>query len=163
MHIQLQVIGQVVAALAVALLIAFISTPVVKNLAYKMGAVDVPKDSRRMHKHPIPRMGGLAIFLGFILSVLIFLPLSEPLRGMLLGAVIIVVLGIFDDIYTLTMDVNLTGLTLQESEVQAVKWANEDEILAMLADGRFIPYHQAFIRLLFALKDSRGAHVSRLG
>ncbi|MBR2935284.1 MAG: undecaprenyl/decaprenyl-phosphate alpha-N-acetylglucosaminyl 1-phosphate transferase [Oscillospiraceae bacterium] len=101
MQVELRVIGLVAAALAVAALIAFISTPVVKNLAYKVGAVDVPKDNRRMHKHPIPRLGGLAIFLGFILSVLIFLPLDEPLRGMLLGAVIIVVLGIFDDIYAL--------------------------------------------------------------
>ena len=101
MQVELRVIGLVAAALAVAALIAFISTPVVKNLAYKVGAVDVPKDNRRMHKRPIPRLGGLAIFLGFILSVLIFLPLDEPLRGMLLGAVIIVVLGIFDDIYAL--------------------------------------------------------------
>lgn len=69
----------------------------------------------------------------------------------------------FDDIYTLTMDVDLSRLTLQESEVQAVKWASEGEVLAMLSDGRFIPYHRAFIELLFALKDSRGAHVSRLG
>ncbi len=69
----------------------------------------------------------------------------------------------FDDIYTLTMDVNLSALTLQESEVQAVKWASEDEILAMLADGRFIPYHKAFIELIFALKNSRGAHVSQIG
>ena len=69
----------------------------------------------------------------------------------------------FDDVYTLTMDVDLSALTLQESEVQAVKWASEDEILAMLADGRFIPYHRAFIQLIFALKDSRGAHVSKLG
>ena len=69
----------------------------------------------------------------------------------------------FDDIYTLVMDVDLSALTLQESEVQAVKWADEAEVLAMLADGRFIPYHKAFIQLLFALKDSRGAHVSRLG
>ena len=67
----------------------------------KVGAVDVPKDSRRMHDHPIPRMGGLAIFFGFILSVLLFLPLTQQLRGMLLGAVIIVILGIFDDIYAL--------------------------------------------------------------
>ena len=101
MQVELRVIGLVAAALAVAALIAFISTPVVKNLAYKVGAVDVPKDNRRMHKTPTPRLGGLAIFLGFILSVLIFLPLDEPLRGMLLGAVIIVVLGIFDDIYAL--------------------------------------------------------------
>ena len=101
MQVELRVIGLVAAALAVAALIAFISTPVVKNLAYKVGAVDVPKDNRRMHKRPIPRLGGLAIFFGFILSVLIFLPLDDGLRGMLLGAVIIVVLGIFDDIYAL--------------------------------------------------------------
>ena len=69
----------------------------------------------------------------------------------------------FDDIYILTRDVDLTKLRLQESEVQAVKWADEAEVLAMLSDGRFIPYHRAFIELLFALKDSRGLHVSRLG
>lgn len=69
----------------------------------------------------------------------------------------------FDDIYTLVMDVDLSALTLQESEVQAVRWAGEQEVLAMLADGRFIPYHKAFIELLFALRDARGAHVSGLG
>ena len=69
----------------------------------------------------------------------------------------------FDDIYTLIMDVDLASLTLQESEVQSVRWASEEEVLAMLADGRFIPYHKAFIQLLFALRNSRGAHVSRLG
>ena len=47
-------------------------------------------------------MGGLAIFFGFILSVLLFLPLTTQLRGMLLGAVVIVILGIFDDIYALS-------------------------------------------------------------
>lgn len=54
-----------------------------------------------MHNHPIPRMGGLAIFLGFLLSTLIFVPMSSSMRGMLLGGVIIVILGIFDDIYAL--------------------------------------------------------------
>ena len=46
-------------------------------------------------------MGGLAIFLGFLLSTLIFVPMSSSMRGMLLGGVIIVILGIFDDIYAL--------------------------------------------------------------
>ena len=69
----------------------------------------------------------------------------------------------FDDIYTLIMDVDLTALTLQESEVQAVRWATEDEILQMLEDGLFIPYHPSLISLLFALRDSRGAHVSKAG
>ena len=97
----LPLIGLVAAALIVALLVALITTPVVKDLAVKMGAVDVPKDGRRMHDHPIPRMGGLAIFFGFLLSVIIFCDLTSQMRGMLLGAAIIVVLGIFDDIYSL--------------------------------------------------------------
>ena len=101
MNIDMETIRRVLAALVIALLIAYVATPVVKNLAFKVGAVDVPKDNRRMHKHPIPRMGGLAIFLGFLLSVLICVPLGEELRGLLLGAVIIVILGIFDDIYAL--------------------------------------------------------------
>ena len=100
--ISLQVVGSVAAALLVAAVVALIATPVVRSRAFKIGAVDVPRDSRRMHDHPIPRMGGLAIFFGFILSVLLFLPLTTQLRGMLLGAVVIVILGIFDDIYALS-------------------------------------------------------------
>ena len=83
--ISLQVVGSVAAALLVAAVVALIATPVVRSLAFKIGAVDVPRDSRRMHDHPIPRMGGLAIFFGFILSVLLFLPLTTQLRGMLLS------------------------------------------------------------------------------
>ena len=101
MLMELPAIAGVAAALVAALLIAFITTPVVKSLAERVGAVDVPKDNRRMHDHPIPRMGGLAIFLGFLLSTLVFVPLSQSLRGMLLGAILIVILGIFDDIYAL--------------------------------------------------------------
>ena len=99
--IQLLSVGLAAAALLTAALVALISTPVVKSLAFRVGAVDIPKDNRRMHDHPIPRMGGLAIFFGFILSVLIYLPLTSELRGMLLGGVIIVILGILDDIFAL--------------------------------------------------------------
>ena len=101
MTLEMPAIARIAAALVTALLIAFIATPVVKSLAQKVGAVDVPKDERRMHDHPIPRMGGLAIFLGFLLSTLVFVPMSEAMRGMLLGVILIVILGIFDDIYAL--------------------------------------------------------------
>jgi len=107
MRVDLTSIGFVAAAIAVAALVAFVATPVVKSMAFRVGAVDVPKDARRMHKHPIPRMGGLAIFLGFVLAMLIFVPLTSggmlntPIKGMLLGAIIIVILGVFDDIYDL--------------------------------------------------------------
>jgi len=82
-------------------IIAFASTPLIKTFAYKVGAIDVPKDSRRMHNVPIPRLGGLAIFLGFIFSMLLLGPLDGQMRGILIGAVIIVVLGVIDDIVPL--------------------------------------------------------------
>jgi len=111
MPISLELIGRVAAALGVAFLIALILTPVVRSLAVKMGAVDDPKldknPERRMHTRPIPRMGGLAIVFGFLLSTLVFLPMNPQLQGMLLGAVVIVVLGIFDDIYDLPAKLKL--------------------------------------------------------
>ncbi len=88
-------------AFVVAFLIAYASTPIVKMLAFRIGAIDVPKDNRRMHKKPIARLGGLAIFYGFIISILCFAEIDTELRGILIGSVIIVVLGIFDDIYSL--------------------------------------------------------------
>ncbi len=97
----LSIIGTIAAMLLVAALISLVSTPLAKSLAIRMGAVDVPKDGRRMHKTPIPRMGGLAIYFGFMAATLIFMPLDDALRGALLGGSIIVVLGIFDDIYAL--------------------------------------------------------------
>lgn len=98
---QFPLIGIVALALALAALISFGTTPIVRSMAFKVGAVDIPKDNRRMHKTPTPRMGGLAIFFGFLCSSLIFLPLTPQFQGMLLGAVIIVILGVFDDIYAL--------------------------------------------------------------
>ena len=96
-----QDIWYVLLALVIAAVVSCASTPLVKVLAGKFGAVDVPKDGRRMHDHPIPRMGGLAIFFGFMVSVLLFVVLDTAKKGMLLGAVIIVVLGVLDDKYAL--------------------------------------------------------------
>ena len=84
-------------AMGVAAVVSFLATPMVKNLAYKVGAIDVPKDNRRMHKVPIPRLGGLAIFLAFLLSVLVFAKIDRQMQGILLGATMIVVLGVMDD------------------------------------------------------------------
>lgn len=90
------------AALLVAGILSFLCTPLVKHLAMKVGAMDIPKDNRRMHTVPIPRMGGLAIFIGFLLSVLVFSQeLDQGLKSILLGAILIVILGVFDDKYAL--------------------------------------------------------------
>ena len=58
---------RVVLSFAVALIVSYFMTPPVKGFAERVGAIDVPRDGRRVHDHPIPRMGGLAIFIGFVL------------------------------------------------------------------------------------------------
>ena len=70
-------IVKVLLSLIVAAALAFAVTPLVKRLAQRVGAMDVPKDERRMHKIPIPRMGGLAIFFAFLIAVLCFAAFSH--------------------------------------------------------------------------------------
>jgi len=64
----------------------------------------------------------------------------------------------FDDFYILHSDVDETTLSLQEEEVQAVRWATCEEILEMIRKETFIPYHEGLIRLLFELRHQYGGH-----
>lgn len=91
----------VILALALAMLLSFALTPLVKRLAYKIGAVDIPKDQRRMHDHPIPLLGGLSIFISFVIAVLAFAQPDRQMRGILLGACLIVAVGVVDDSHPL--------------------------------------------------------------
>ena len=60
----------------------------------------------------------------------------------------------FDDVYIIKKNVDITKLRLQYEEVEAVKWANADEIKRMIDSGEFIPYHKSYIDMLFFRKDS---------
>ncbi len=85
-------------AFVIAFVFSFATTPIVKKLAIKIGAVDVPKDNRRMHKEPIPRLGGLAIICGFLVAVLCFnIGFNKQMIATLAGAAIIIAMGIVDD------------------------------------------------------------------
>lgn len=88
----------IVVAFVVAFLMAFISTPLAEKIAYKVGAIDVPKDARRMHKKPIPRLGGIAIFFGFLVSCLCFVVMSREMIAIIAASLLIVILGVLDDI-----------------------------------------------------------------
>ena len=92
----------------VALIVSWVLTPYVKRFAIAKGAMDDPKlDDRRVHKEPIPRWGGLAIYAGILVSLLIVLPFAFPkttpfpmyLIGMLLVGAAVVVVGALDDLY----------------------------------------------------------------
>lgn len=97
----------IVLALAVAFLISFSTTPAVIALANKIKAIDVPKDERRVHKKPIPLIGGLAIFYGFVISVLCFAVIDGPTMGILIGSLIMVTIGVIDDMRDLNAKIKL--------------------------------------------------------
>ena len=104
-------VWKMLAGPAVALLLSFLMTPQVKQFAESVGAIDEPGE-RRIHDRPVPRMGGLAIFFGFVVSVLLFVDMSTPVMGLLLGAVVIAVMGALDDILSLSPWIKLAGQIL---------------------------------------------------
>lgn len=64
----------------------------------------------------------------------------------------------FDDIYLIQKDVDISKLKLQYEEVQSVKWASKEEILSMIDEEIFIPYHKSLIDLLFFMRTSKNSH-----
>lgn len=82
----------------VSTLISIAATPIIKRFAVKIKAIDVPRDERRIHKRPIPLLGGLAIYVSFIITL--FLKegvLNSSELGIIIGATIIVAGGVLDD------------------------------------------------------------------
>ena len=72
-------------------------TPFIKRVAKHIGAMDIPNE-RKVHKVPIPRLGGLGIYMGFILGYILFGTMSLKMNAILIGSFIIIVTGIVDDI-----------------------------------------------------------------
>lgn len=92
----------------IALAVSWLLTPWVRSLAIKKGAVDDPKrDDRRIHKEPLPRWGGLAIYAGMVVALAVVLPFAFPstaayplyLIGMVAIGGVLVVVGALDDLY----------------------------------------------------------------
>jgi UDP-GlcNAc:undecaprenyl-phosphate GlcNAc-1-phosphate transferase len=103
----------------VSIIAAFVAsillTPLVKRLAFKIGAVDAP-NYRKVHARIMPRLGGLAIFLSFLIAVAIFQPIliinengSNFLLAIIIGACIIVATGVVDDMREISAKAKLVG------------------------------------------------------
>lgn len=92
-------------------LLSFVLTPIVKSLAYKVGATDKP-NQRKVHKGIMPRMGGLAIFVSFLLGVFLLDILSTLTVYILIGCGIIVITGILDDVMELSAKIKFVTQAL---------------------------------------------------
>ena len=96
------------------MILAFLLTPLIKKLAFKIGAVDKP-NSRRVNKVAMPTAGGLAIYIAFSISVLFFFPDLIPMKyaiHLVVSSGIVVVTGLIDDIFELKPRQKLLGVNL---------------------------------------------------
>jgi UDP-GlcNAc:undecaprenyl-phosphate/decaprenyl-phosphate GlcNAc-1-phosphate transferase len=97
-------------AFAVAAVVTAALTPMVRRVALEHGIVDRPDpEGRKIHKRPVAYLGGVAIFLGFLVGVGVFLPMSRQLDALVAGCTILVVIGVIDDIRGLSPSVKLVG------------------------------------------------------
>ena len=91
-----------------AMFVSYVLTPYIKKLAFKIGAVDRP-DNRKVHKKIMPRLGGLAIYIAFMIGCVASMEITWDIFGILLGGTLIVALGVADDVYQLPAKVKLLG------------------------------------------------------
>lgn len=92
----------------IAYLLVILTVPFVIRFAYRIGAVDKPCE-RKVHCVPVPRIGGLAIYLGYIISVFLYFPTSQIKTGIIAASTVIVILGILDDLYNISPKQKLAG------------------------------------------------------
>jgi len=96
------------AAATVAAVLVVCLTPISNRLAYRIGAVDEPR-ARGLSERSMPRLGGVAIFAGVLLSAILFLPLDGRFGSIIAGAAVITIVGALDDIFELSAPVKLAG------------------------------------------------------
>lgn len=102
-------LSRVIEALLISSVIAFLMTPVSIKVAHKIGVIDRPKDGRRMHRKPVPRFGGMAIFIGSMAALTIPAGMNGLIKVAMLGGLLMYGLGVLDDIKDLKPVVKFGG------------------------------------------------------
>ncbi len=92
----------------ISLIASLCLTPLVKKLAYKWGITDKP-NHRKVHTKVMPRLGGLAIYISFIIGLFILRPDDPHTLPIIIGSVLIVLTGIIDDVKELSAKYKLVG------------------------------------------------------
>jgi UDP-GlcNAc:undecaprenyl-phosphate GlcNAc-1-phosphate transferase len=95
-------------------LLAFLSTKVMRRVATKLKILDHPND-RKIHKKPVPLLGGLAIYVSFVITIFLNFSFSIELKGVIIGGTIILVIGLIDDVKHLPANWKLIGQIIASS------------------------------------------------
>lgn len=108
------------APLVVAALVTALFTPLSILLAPKLGAMDVPRDARRVHNKPMPRFGGIAIYAGIMVGLAMFAQTQRHLPAIMVGCTLIYILGAIDDLKGMKPIVKFAGQVVGASVVFAM-------------------------------------------
>lgn len=96
-----ELIGKILLMVFIPFTFVTLIMPFIKKVAFKLNAIDTP-GGRHIHKKVMPKLGGLAIFFGFLLGYMIFGEHSEQMNSILIGSFIVILTGIMDDVSELT-------------------------------------------------------------
>ena len=100
---------RVIEAILIGFVVAALTTPLSIKVAYKLDVIDRPRDDRRVHDRPIPRFGGMAIFLGSMAAMIIPATMNNNIRIAMLGGLLMYLLGVADDMTDLKPIVKFAG------------------------------------------------------
>ena len=113
-------LSRIIESFGLSFVIAFATAPLSIRIANKLGIIDRPKDGRRMHTKPVPRFGGMAIFLGSMAAMMIPAGMNEKIRFAMIGGALMYGLGVIDDIKDLKPAYKFTGQFLIASLMYAL-------------------------------------------
>lgn len=111
---------QVWGPLVLAAIVTAALTPLAVWFAPKIGAMDIPKDNRRVHNKPIPRFGGAAIYVGMMAALAVFAMNGRGVPAIMVGCTIVYTLGLIDDLTDMKPIVKLLGQVLAATVVFAM-------------------------------------------
>ena len=120
-------------AFGVAAALSWLLVPVAERIAWRIGAVDYPNE-RSLHREPTPKLGGLAIFVGVVVAIVLFLPWALQTQALLVGAVVIVIVGVLDDVFELPAILKLAGQTVAAA-IPALNGVNVSVFTAPFVGG----------------------------
>ena len=113
-------ISRIAEAFIIGFVVAYLTAPISIKLAHRLGVIDTPKDARRVHKKPIPRFGGMSIFLGSMAAMVIPAGMNSNIKTAMIGGALMYLLGIIDDIKDIKPLVKFGGQIFIASLVYAM-------------------------------------------
>lgn len=99
----------IIETFAIGVIVSALTTPLSIKVAYKLDVIDRPRDDRRVHDRPIPRFGGMAIYLGSMAAMIIPAGMNSNIKTAMIGGTLMYLLGVLDDIKDLRPAAKFAG------------------------------------------------------